>query len=248
MRKTCALLCVSFLFLAVSVMGGQEREKALTNVDVVKLVKAGIPADTILLALQQDKTNFDTSPDALILLSKSGVQKAIIDAMLASAITPSPPVTSQQNLNDDFAKAGLKALRAIEGSLGMANVENGQVTVPRAIQELIDNTDAEARTDNETGLVVQFNNLYMFHLLINATQENASLLSDRIRGIAALHNKRSIQALPGAIADAKEAEANVVELRGRESICSDALGAILRSRNYASTSKECGNLSIVVKP
>ena len=82
MQKTCALLCLwSFLF-AVPVLVGQQHKKALTNLDVVKLVKSGIPTDTILLAIENSKTSFDTSPDALIALSKNGVNKTIINAML----------------------------------------------------------------------------------------------------------------------------------------------------------------------
>lgn len=54
----------------------------MTNADVVEMVTAGLPESTIVLAIQQSQTNFDTSPKALILLKKQSVSQKILEAML----------------------------------------------------------------------------------------------------------------------------------------------------------------------
>jgi hypothetical protein len=156
------LLCVLCLLLFAPHVWGQNSSRPLTNADIVRLVKASIPDDTVVLAIQHGKCNFDTSPDALISLSREGVSKKVLDAMLggcsSSTGTRTPGHQSaNQNLNNDFAVAGLKALRGIEGTLGMPSIENGGIAVPRATQELIDNADAEARATEEKAVVKLLN-------------------------------------------------------------------------------------------
>jgi hypothetical protein len=58
----------------------------LTNADVVKMVKAELSENTIILAIQNSPNAFDTSPNGLIELKTAGVGEKIIDAML----TPLP--------------------------------------------------------------------------------------------------------------------------------------------------------------
>jgi len=70
----------------------QPQPKPLVNADIVKMVKAGIGEDTILLAIQSKPGSFDTSPEALIGLKQQGVTPAILKAMLgASPAAPAPP-------------------------------------------------------------------------------------------------------------------------------------------------------------
>jgi hypothetical protein len=56
--------------------------KPLANSDVVAMLKAGLPENTIILSIQQSPSKFDTAPQSLILLKKQGVNAKIIDAML----------------------------------------------------------------------------------------------------------------------------------------------------------------------
>lgn len=63
----------------------QPEKKPLTNADVVKLVQAGLAEDTIVLAIHNSQTSFDTSPEALIDLKAKGVPAAVINAMLGAA-------------------------------------------------------------------------------------------------------------------------------------------------------------------
>jgi hypothetical protein len=71
-----------------------EEKKALTNADVLSMVKAGLAESTIVLSFQQAVTNFDTTPNALIILKKQGVSAKILDAMLSAKEVVPPLVES----------------------------------------------------------------------------------------------------------------------------------------------------------
>lgn len=67
----------------------------LGNADVVKLVKAGLSAETIEARIASSETAFDTSTDALVALAGEGVPDRVIRAMIAQhapAVPPVPPV------------------------------------------------------------------------------------------------------------------------------------------------------------
>jgi hypothetical protein len=66
----------------------------LGNADVVKLVKAGLSAETIEAKIASSSTEFDTSADALVALAGEGVPDRVIRAMIqhdAPAVPPVPP-------------------------------------------------------------------------------------------------------------------------------------------------------------
>lgn len=59
-------------------------EAPMTNEDVVSMVKAKLPADTIIMAVKAATPDFDTSADGLIKLQAAGVPSAVIDAVIAA--------------------------------------------------------------------------------------------------------------------------------------------------------------------
>lgn len=83
MRKTIStyFLIASFVFLCASVRA-QQQKKDLTNADVIAMVKASLPENTIILAIQQGPTDFDTSAQTLIALKNQGISMKILDAMI----------------------------------------------------------------------------------------------------------------------------------------------------------------------
>src|SRR4051795_10643365 len=86
MRKMSAL--VGFVVLALVSGSGllaQGQAKAMTNDDVVAMVKAELPEDTIISAIGAQDTNFDSSALALVALKKEGVSAKVMDVMLAAA-------------------------------------------------------------------------------------------------------------------------------------------------------------------
>ena len=66
----------------------------LGNADIVKLVKAGLSAETIEAKISASETDFDTSTDALVALAGEGVPDRVIRAMIehdGPAVPPVPP-------------------------------------------------------------------------------------------------------------------------------------------------------------
>ena len=63
MQRFFAAICLLFISLGVTIveaqMPKQKEGRALTNADVVKMVRGGIPRETILLVLKNEKTVFE---------------------------------------------------------------------------------------------------------------------------------------------------------------------------------------------
>ena len=77
---TALVMCIPLL---------AEDSKVLTNDDVIKLVKAGLPPGVIVAKISSSPTDFDTSVDALLALSGEGIPADVLTAM-AEAGKPSP--------------------------------------------------------------------------------------------------------------------------------------------------------------
>jgi hypothetical protein len=69
--------------------------KPLTNADVVKMVKNNFSEDSIITTIQNNKTQFDLSVDALIALKNAGVGERLISVMQSAQasgrVSPAPP-------------------------------------------------------------------------------------------------------------------------------------------------------------
>ncbi len=63
----------------------------LGNADIVKLVKAGLSAETIEAKIAASPSKFDTSTDALVALAEAGVPDRVIRAMIGAK--PAPEVS-----------------------------------------------------------------------------------------------------------------------------------------------------------
>jgi hypothetical protein len=84
--------------------------KPLTNSDVVAMIKAGLPENTIILSIQQTASKFDTAPQSLILLKKQGVSTKLLDAMLNKQLGKAKPSKSSTIA---AANAEFKGVRAL---------------------------------------------------------------------------------------------------------------------------------------
>ena len=72
-----------------------QTSKPLSNADVVKMVKGGLPESVIISSIQSSLAKYDISPDALLALQKDGVTAKEMDAMIAeSKKTPATPDAS----------------------------------------------------------------------------------------------------------------------------------------------------------
>ena len=97
-RFTAVMAAAAMLSVFAAVGRGQTaaQPKPLVNADIVKMVKAGLAENTIVLAIQNKPSSFDTSPEELIRLKEQGVSQVVLNAMLnASNAAPAAPAPSE---------------------------------------------------------------------------------------------------------------------------------------------------------
>ena len=78
------VLLAFLLALAVPFFTQTAADNVLTNADVISMVKAGIPENIIVRDIRMSRTDFGTSPAALIELKSQGASERIMDAVLDS--------------------------------------------------------------------------------------------------------------------------------------------------------------------
>jgi len=83
-----------------------QSSKPLTNADVVKMVKGGLPESVVVSAIQTSPAKYDISPDALLALQKDGVTPKEMDAILAES-KKAPASTESVAASDSISKGHL---------------------------------------------------------------------------------------------------------------------------------------------
>ena len=78
--------------LLVTAICAQAQEPALTNADVVRMAKAGLSADTIIVKIRASRTAFRTDTDSLIELAEAKVPDTVIRTMLEQRVPSEPSV------------------------------------------------------------------------------------------------------------------------------------------------------------
>jgi hypothetical protein len=109
MVRPALIVTIVLAVLAAPVTCLAEAAKALTNQDVVQMVKAGLPESTILLSIKNTPTDFKTAPTDLIALKKAGVSQAVLDAMLVKG-------SNGAEANGAMASATPDGVVAIDGT------------------------------------------------------------------------------------------------------------------------------------
>src|SRR5688500_12042098 len=97
MKRLVASILMLSLYMAViaspvrsqdppaNAANSQPASPALTNRDVLDMLKAGLAADIIVAKIKTSETNFDTSPGALAELKAANVPDSVILAMVKGA-------------------------------------------------------------------------------------------------------------------------------------------------------------------
>src|SRR2546425_2314685 len=85
MRVRLILALMAIVLVAGSSAGAQQSGKALTNQDVISMVKNLLPESVIISAIKTNDADFDVSANGLIALKKAGVTAKVMEAMLAAA-------------------------------------------------------------------------------------------------------------------------------------------------------------------
>src|SRR5580704_7239183 len=147
----------------------QSAPKFLTNDDVVSMVKGGQDADTILVAIQTQGTDFDVSAKALLQLKKSGVPKKVVDAMIAAV--------------KDQKEAAAAVLSAAQNKIAAAEAEDkadeARAEAPRAARTKSAATMSAAMPGQPSVMMVygeQKQALAVSHTQIVPTNSKASSL------------------------------------------------------------------------
>ena len=83
-RLQLTFLMSLLLALPAASIAQAPTDNTLTNADIVRMVRAGIPESIIVREIQDSETNFVTSANALIELRKQHVPTRVLDAMLDS--------------------------------------------------------------------------------------------------------------------------------------------------------------------
>jgi len=108
------------LVLPVPFLAQASTENGLTNADIGRMVKAGIPESIIQREIQMSKGNLSTSAAALIELKNEGASEKVLDAVLDSRLdtnkSRSEPLPTSQ-LKAQSATPGLHHLPTFEAEM-----------------------------------------------------------------------------------------------------------------------------------
>jgi hypothetical protein len=93
MRRILISLFLPFLRLLILAQPGFSQQpsqppRPLTNSDVTKMVKSGVPESVIVLSIQTNPTDFDVWAEGLIALQKAAVSQKAMTAILTAQKSP----------------------------------------------------------------------------------------------------------------------------------------------------------------
>lgn len=115
------LAAVALLAVLAVVPGPSAAKDVLTNDDVVKLVKGGLPESVIVQKIRASERKFDTSADGLIKLKNAGVPDKVIEAMVApapaTAAVPPPAAPAAGPSIAHVVGNGQKPLKGVYGNM-----------------------------------------------------------------------------------------------------------------------------------
>jgi len=126
------LLLAFSLALSVPFSAQATTDNVLTNADVARMVKAGIPESIIAREIQMSRTDFGTSPAALIELRNQGASERVLGAVLDSRMgagksqsepLPAPHVPAQS------AAPGHHGLPTFEAKMKFNATTNGKLSM-----------------------------------------------------------------------------------------------------------------------
>ena len=129
------LLQLAFLLaflLALPLLAQAPTGNVLTNADIVKMVRTGLPESIIVREIQMSRTDFATSPSALIELKKQGASERALGAVLDSRMGPSrsePESRATPRVVAQAAAPGLHHLPSFEADMRINPRVNGKLSM-----------------------------------------------------------------------------------------------------------------------
>jgi hypothetical protein len=110
-------LLALLLAAAVPLLAQSSTEHALTNADIARMMKAGLPESIIVREIQMSRTDFNTGPTGLIELKKQGASEGILGAVLDSRSGAS------KSLAEPLSSPQVRAQSAVPGAHHLPNFE-----------------------------------------------------------------------------------------------------------------------------
>jgi hypothetical protein len=107
--RTGLLLTLCVFFSAVCAQGSQLDAAALTNKDVLEMLKAELSQEVVIAKIKSSNCRFDTSPDALKALKTSNVPNAVILAMVQAPAASRIEATLEKVLRVAQVRCGVNA-------------------------------------------------------------------------------------------------------------------------------------------
>lgn len=153
MRRLPAVLLAGLLLCHV----GVRAQQALTNADVLKMVKAGLSADLIVATIgNAPAKDFDLSPDAVIKLKTAGVSEAVIAAMLGGVAAPEKSGNGGEVVVPDGTEVRLKLVERLSSASAKVNervrleaaedvLVNGKVVIAKGAEAVGTVTEASPK-------------------------------------------------------------------------------------------------------
>jgi len=133
--KTITVLAV-LVIAGCPAFFGQAAKKPLTNADVIKMVKGGLPESVVVSAIQAGPAKFDVSPDGLIALHKAGVTQGEMDAIMAASGHPPAGATTPPPAPAAAAPAEANAAPpAPKGHMPQVSVVKGGASVKMPLEK-----------------------------------------------------------------------------------------------------------------
>ncbi len=126
------LILLLILLLVLPTFAQAPTDDVLTNADIVKMVKAGLPDSIIVREIQTSRTNLGTSPTALIELKKQGATEKILGAVLDSRMgtsTPEPEARATPRVVAQAATPGLHHMPSFEADMRVNPAVNGKLSM-----------------------------------------------------------------------------------------------------------------------
>jgi hypothetical protein len=125
-------ICLLAFSLAIPLVAQAPTDNVLTNADIVKMMKAGLPENIILREIQMSRTDFATSPSALIELKKQGASERVLGAVLDSRMGPSrsePESRATPRIVAQAATPSIHHMPSFEADMRINSTANGKLSM-----------------------------------------------------------------------------------------------------------------------
>lgn len=124
------------VMMAAVICVAQKAGKPMTNADVIKMVKGGLPESVVIGSIQSQPAKYDLSPDGLIALHTAGLTQGEMDAILtASGKAPSPAAAPKPAPTDTLNAVTTASATPLKGHLPKVTLVLGGGSQPLPLEK-----------------------------------------------------------------------------------------------------------------